>query len=778
MKICLFIIAFTYLSYNANAQAKTDANVFGDVKSKGEHLAGVTIYVKGTSIGTITDKSGHYFLVNLPEGEHIIEARLIGYKKAEKKVISEKGKSVELNFDLSEESIGTDEIVVTGTRTEKRITDSPVIVNSIDAKSLEMVNATSISEGLCYQPGLRLETDCQTCNYTQLRMNGLGGAYSQILINGKSLFSPILSLYGLEQIPSAMVERIEVVRGGGSALYGASAIGGTVNIITKFPNNDNYSLSFVNSLINSSAAESNINAGISFSSDSRREGATFFAARRTREAYDHNGDGLSEMPELENNSFGANLYYRPEFSHLLEFNISSVFEYRRGGDRISEPAHLADQSEERSHNIFFGSLDYTFYYDDFRSSAKAYAGFQNTSRKHYTGIIPDVVNGDSSKYVNHFLDPPYGTTINTSFQGGILINHFIESDFGNMTASVGAEFILDDLKDKIPSYEYNLEQKTENIGAYLQIDWQILPEISLLAGLRADKHNFIENIVLNPRIAVLFDFMEDAQFRLSYATGFRAPQAFDTDIHIAFAGGGIQRIELAQGLKKEDSRSISSSVNIDFPEEDYIYGFTAEGFFTVLDNVFVLEKIGLESNGNSILSKKNGGTAEVYGITIEGRLNYDRIFQLEAGITLQKSVYGSPVKWSETIPGEKEFLRTPGEYGYFTVSLTPDFPIKASLSGVFTGPMKVPHYGAENSFGNPQSDVLKVSPSFLEFGTKVSYTLPIDFFESGIDIFVGLQNMLNSYQDDFDKGKSRDSNYIYGPSRPRTIYIGLKAGSG
>ena len=123
----------------------------------------------------------------------------------------------------------------------------------IDSKLLDQTQACNISEGLKFQPGLRVETDCQTCNYTQLRMNGLGGGYSQILINGRPVFSPLTGLYGMEQIPANMVERIEVVRGGGSALYGSSAIGGTVNVITRIPKESSYDISVNTSLINGKA---------------------------------------------------------------------------------------------------------------------------------------------------------------------------------------------------------------------------------------------------------------------------------------------------------------------------------------------------------------------------------------------------------------------------------------------------------------------------------------------------------------------------------------------
>ena len=135
-----------------------------------------------------------------------------------------------------------EQIVITGTRTPKRKTNSAVIVNLINSKTLDQVVATTLSEGLKYQPGLRVETDCQTCNYTQLRINGLQGGYSQILINSRPIFSPLMGLYGMEQIPTNMIDRIEVVRGGVSALYGSSAIGGTVNVITKIPDGNTFNL--------------------------------------------------------------------------------------------------------------------------------------------------------------------------------------------------------------------------------------------------------------------------------------------------------------------------------------------------------------------------------------------------------------------------------------------------------------------------------------------------------------------------------------------------------
>ena len=215
MKIAKYIIftALLALATIATRAQKTDANIFGDVQSLGEHIPFVNIYLEESGKGSTTDITGHYMLVNLPEGSYTLVASAIGYATVKKPVTITAGETQEVNFVLEEVTMALDEVVVTGTKTFKRQTESPVIVNVLDSKALDNVQACNISEGLRFQPGLRVETDCQTCNYSQLRMNGLGGGYSQILINGRPIFSPLTGLYGMEQIPANMVERIEVVRG-------------------------------------------------------------------------------------------------------------------------------------------------------------------------------------------------------------------------------------------------------------------------------------------------------------------------------------------------------------------------------------------------------------------------------------------------------------------------------------------------------------------------------------------------------------------------------------
>ena len=765
-RLLVYMLLITFSSNHLSGQ-HTDANIFGDVQSGGEHLPFAAVHIKGTTIGTTTDITGHYMLIDLPAGTHTVVASSMGYSTEEKVVTIGTDEVLEVNFVLEEETMSIDEVVVTGTKTFKRQTDAAVIVNVIDAGLLAQTQSCNISEGLKFQPGLRVETDCQTCNYTQLRMNGLGGGYSQILINGRPVFSPLTGLYGMEQIPANMVERIEVVRGGGSALYGSSAIGGTVNVITRIPKESSYDINLTSQSINGGALDHMLSGNVNMLTHKRNAGAAIFVNRRMRQAYDHNGDNFSELPELANNSFGANLFFKPAYNQKLELNFSSMTEYRYGGEMVDEPAHMAQQSEERTHYVLMGGLDYQINFNQENSSFIAYLAGQKTDRDHYTGIMPD----DLDEVLTHLIDPPYGYTTNATIQAGTQLNHRLQDFLGGVNVmTAGIEYVYDEVRDTIRAYNYSVEQTTGNFGAFLQSDWEIRKGFTLLAGLRADKHNMVDRLIFSPRVSLLYKLRTFTQFRLTYGTGFRAPQAFDADLHIAFAGGGVSRVVLANDLVEERSNSISGSVNYDKATEKFIAGFTLEGFYTKLNDAFYLHPIGEDAFGD-VFEKRNGEGASVQGGTLELRGNYNKKMQLEAGFTLQSSLYDEAVEHIEGEEPKKEFLRTPNQYGYLTYSLTPGEKFNASLSAVYTGPMELVHYA-----GAPEQimDEYVTSPAFLELGLKAGYTFKLPVLDSGLEIFCGVKNLTNSYQDDFDTGKNRDSGYIYGTALPRTFFLGLR----
>ncbi len=764
----LYSLLVTVIFFVSFAGTSQTGEISGTIESNNEKLPFVTIQLDSTQWNTTSNAQGNYRLTNIPFGTYSLKTSIVGFEsKVVTVTLSSKTPIIELDLELKESQILLGQMVVTGTKTFKRQTESAVIVNILDSRALEGVEACNLSEGLKFQPGLRVETDCQTCNYTQLRMNGLGGGYSQILINGRPIFSPLTGLYGLEQVPANMIERVEVVRGGGSALYGSSAIGGTVNVITKIPEESGYNIGYTYQNVNGGANDHILLGNATVLTHKKNAGATFFVNSRNREYYDHNGDNFSELPELKNQSFGTNLFILPKENQKLEVSLTSLNEYRYGGEMVNKPAYLTQQSEERTTNVLLGSVDYQINFNNDSSSFIIYGAGQGTKRDHYTGIFPD----DSVAIANHLVNPPYGYSNVTTLQGGMQINHRFKTKSGlSNVLTVGTEYIEDGVKDDIEAYDYHIDQLTKNFGAFAQSDWDVTSNLNVLAGVRLDAHNMVDKPIFSPRASILYKLKTATQFRFTWGTGFRAPQAFDSDLHIAFAGGGASRVSLADNLMQERSNSLSASINHDHSTSNYVVGFTLEGFYTHLYDAFYLHPIGEDEYGERF-EKRNGDGATVQGATIELRANLKRKYQLETGLTLQSSLYESPVLNIDELEPRQEFLRTPNVYGFGTFTFNPNKKLSGSVNLVYTGPMELVHFA-----GAPEQDedTYFTSPDFWEIGVKAGYKFFFKDVDTGIEVFAGIKNLANSYQSDFDTGKNRDSNYIYGPSQPRTIFAGIK----
>lgn len=762
-------ILFTFLGIISLGFSQ-NGTLSGRVCYNNQSLDFINVVLNNGLKSTKTNKNGMYAFKNLPEGKYIVTVSNSFYQTSKKEITINSAGSVTLNFELIAFQNNLDVVVITGTKTGKRKTQSPVIVNVLDSKTLDNLQVCNLSEGLKFQPGLRVETNCQTCNYQQLRMNGLAGGYSQILINGRPIFSPLMGLYGLEQLPVNMIDRIEVVRGGGSSLYGSSAIGGTVNVITKIPKRDSFELNSFYQNIGGQTSDYLINGNASFVSKNKDAGVSLFLTHRERDFFDANGDNYSEIPKIENNSIGANLFFKPTDNQKIELSISNLNEYRFGGEMVDKPAYLTQQSEERKHKIWLGSLDYQYNFKDQKSSLITYAAWQNTDRTHYTGIIPD----EEPALQNHLENPPYGMSKNQTLQGGLQFNYRLDAFLkGSNVITIGTEYISDKVFDEIKSYNYVVDQHTKDFGSFVQSDWEILPSLNLLSGVRMDVHNLVDNVVFSPRFALLYKLKTNMQFRLSYGTGFRAPQAFDSDLHVAFAGGGVSRVIYDPNLKEERSKSWSASVNYDKPTENFIFGFTLEGFYTHLQDAFILENSGSDAFGE-IFEKQNGDGATVQGITVELRANLEQKIQFESGFTFQSSKFQNAVTYIEGVAPTRDFLRTPNQYGFANLTMNASKKLKLNLNYVFTGTMKISHFaGAPNQI----TDEFLNTPTFSEVNSKIGYTIPSKKYDMNFEIYGGLKNMLNRYQNDFDIGKNRDSNYVYGPAFPRTVFFGLKISS-
>ena len=238
-------------------------------------------------------------------------------------------------------------------------------------------------------------------------------------------------------------------------------------------------------------------------------------------------------------------------------------------------------------------------------------------------------------------------------------------------------------------------------------------------------------------------------------------------------GGERTRIQLAEDLKEERSHSFSVSADMYHTFKNGVQGnLLVEGFYTILNDVFALRQTGLTTDDGSatILERYNGSGATVMGINLEARLAFNPWLQLQIGGTLQKSRYKEPEQWSEdeSVKAETRMFRTPDSYAYMTATVTPVRNFDISLTGNYTGRMLIQHFA-----GYVEKDVARLTEAFFDMGIKLGYEFKI-YRTIGLEINGGLKNIFNSYQKDFDQGPDRDAGYIYGPSLPRTWFLGAK----
>ena len=368
----------------------TDANIYGHVVDKytHEHLPFMTVALKGTTIGAATDATGHYFLRNLPEGRFIVVVTAVGYKTQEREVVLKKGQTLELNFEVEEDQVALDEVVVSANRNETTRRQAPAIVKVLDTKLFEATGASCLAEGLSFQPGVRVENNCQNCGFQQVRINGLDGPYTQILIDSRPVFSALSGVYGLEQIPANMIERVEVVRGGGSALFGSSAIAGTINVITKEPQRNSAQVAHMTDMIGGKSVFDNATSlNASLVSDNHKGGVYVFAQSRSRSEYDHDGDGYSELPKLKSKSAGMRSFLKTGVYSRLTVEYHTIHEFRRGGNLMDRPPHEADIAEQVEHDINTGGVKFDYFSPNERSRFSLFSSMQHIDRESYYGVM-------------------------------------------------------------------------------------------------------------------------------------------------------------------------------------------------------------------------------------------------------------------------------------------------------------------------------------------------------------------------------------------------------
>lgn len=701
------------------------------------------------------------------------------------------------------------EIVVTGTRTPRPLAEVPVRTELVPAREIEVTNSRKLADIIEYQTGLRVESNCQNCNTSEIRMLGLQQRYMSLLTDGNATFSGLAGVYGIEQIPTGILDRIEVVKGGASALYGSNAVAGVVNLIPRDPTETRFSFEFTPNWMSGSRSGDRLNTDTNFIGEWANESGTFgilgYGLQSFMDGVDVNGDNFTDITRRDLYGGGLRAVWQPSPDVKISFDYMHTDEERRGGEddgALDIPANEALITEELRSIRNVGALTFKHDVSDAFDYQVAFS-LAHTDRESYYGGVgplgyappgspyhdPAVVNRIVKRFpqfAGAFADPGgvfynpdwtpdlgYGVTEDLLFNTDISANYRFNDQH---TLTFGYQYRYEKLEDD-SGLGRKVDDDYQNHGIFLQHDWQMTDQWELVYGFRADKHSKVDDVIFSPRMSVKYSPTSNFDLRASVSTGFRAPELFDEDLHVSNVGGALEVVQLSDTLEEEKSISYSLSPNWRINKNWEIEGSL---FYTQIKDVFFNDISSDDPTTAGIIesTKINGGDAQVYGgeINIINRIGN---FTTELGYVEQRSRYserqhvlGEPGDPIDNAIYVSNFERTPERYGVLKFAYD-DGKFSAFVAGKLTGPMEVPHVMSDPVTGDLLGNRLEESDYFFTVDVGASYAWTLSHNRK-LTLQAGVKNLFNDFQDDLDEGPFRDSAYVYGPRFPRTVYVGAK----
>ncbi len=712
----------------------------------GQPVAGAAVTLTTISSSVVTSEDGRFCLHPVSAGEHRLVVYAEGYGLAEQDVQLADGELLEIDVRLR--AAFGEEMVVTATRTRRRLADVPLHIQTLPRSRIESVAARTLADAVEWTRGVRVESTCQSCNSSQIRLLGLQGPYAQLLVDGQPTLSSLAMVYGIEQLPARLIDSIEVVRGGGSPAYGAGAVAGVINLISHHPDHTHLEAAARSERMGGAAgaAETPSYSLVADWTPGSRRAATFHGQVDRVAPVDVDGDGFSDVSIRDLDAAGARYHeFFFDGSARLAAELSHMAEFRRGGDRLHLPPEQVDVAEQLDSSRRGGSVSWLHTVSplwDWRATASHAA----TERASYYGA-----GGDPGAF---------GATRNPLW----IFDSHVNRGGAQGTVSFGVQAARDLIDDRQPAYGRVIRETYRSVSGFVQDDRRIGDQVTLLYGVRADRHSAVDGSIVSPRAALMWTPRSDLTFRVSHSAGFLPPAVFDEELHIALVGGKAMVVRDDPGLREETSAA--RMVSLEWrPEIGRRTAMVVDStvFDTRIDDLFHNLEADNPTTPEFEFVRTNLGRARVRGVEIGWGLRRGGLI-VDAGYAWQRAEFGD----AEPNFGSTTMFRTPEEYG--TASLQWPLPRGFNLfAGLrYTGSMLAPHYA-----GYILEDRLEVTPGFLTWDVGLSRRFALGG-DRQITATVALRNLTDEYQRDLDRGPFRDPSYVYGPRFPRSFVVGLK----
>jgi len=675
-------------------------------------------------------------------------------------------------------------VVSTATRSERLLSEVPIRTEVLRNEDITLRTALDFSRAIELVNGLRVENNCQNCNTSDVRLLGLDGMYNQLLFDGAPLMSGLGRVYGIEQVPAAFVNRIEVVKGGGSALYGPGAVAGVVNLISEQPTR------------NGGFAQT----GLEWQ---RHQPTSFFTGRSdvvSNDGYkglslvgqwsknnpiDFDHDGFTEISEKEMKVAGAQGWFALGENTTLRANYVFTNEERRGGDRFDLPVWLTGITEAAEVDYHRGSLHWDQIINEGFDFSLGYSFAYIKRWSYYGGLGPIITDpSDPDFHPDPFNPNSPDSPAEAAFKAyGYTQNplHYLDSQFnlrrGDHALAFGVQYKRETLRDDKRNADgitlvRGERESFTNLGFYVQDEWAVSNTVDFIFGVRADKSNLLDDLIFSPRVAVAWKTSEQWTVRSGISTGFRVPEIFDEDLHVDHINGDQVRNRNADDLKEE--RAVTFMLGTDWrsSEGDLSWDITAS--YTDIEDTFSLSEIKKDAAGEKYQLRENASGSQVAGLETNLAWQIRTNLRLDSGLAWYSSrfdeaqvIYDDTDEappGDETVLASRKYLKNPTLTGQAQLTWSP-IPLLDTFVGInYTGKMYVL---------NNNTATLNHTDDFwvMDVGGALHLGPP---GPGHWHILFGLRNLFDQRQKDFTTGVERDSDYVYGPRFARSYYVSAR----
>lgn len=671
MRSILLTLFLTGVFLQLKAQS---AQIHGQVHAEGEPVVFASVAISNSKFGTKTDPDGKFYLDKLPAGKYNLVISALGYTQKSIPLSISDGQTLHVDVELKQAAATADEVVVSGTMKEITRLASPVPVEVYSPAFFRKNPTPSIFDALQNINGVRPQLNCNVCNTGDIHINGLEGPYTMIMIDGMPIVSGLSSVYGLSGIPNALIERVEIVKGPASSLYGSEAVGGLINIITKKPQN---APAVSADVFSTSWGELNTDLGLKLNAGKFADVLTGINYFKYTNRIDKNNDNFTDVT----------LQDRISLFQKWNFNRKSKRQFSLAGRYNYEDRWGGDITWNKS----------------FRGGDQRYGESIYTNRWELLGNYQLPFNEPlmfSFSLNSHAQNSVYGTTIYGAKQQIAFGQFTWDKKLNKHDILIGSALRYTFYDDSTPATVGpagdNRADRVWLPGIFVQDEIELAKSHKLLLGMRYD-FNSVHKHILTPRFAYKWNINEHNIVRFNAGTGFRVVSLF-TEEHAALTGA--REVVLMQKLEPE--RSYNANLNFQrklFFRNGSFLSLDASGWYTHFTNQIIPD---YDTDPDQIIYSNLNGFAVSRGLSLNIDLELTNGLKFMGGGSLLdvysknsiSSVKSRPLlteKWTATwglsykIPGTVLNLDYTGNiYGSMRLPVLGELDPRSELSPVWS----------------------------------------------------------------------------------------------